>query len=56
VELYLHSPNTPSWRGAQFRKKAQGQPYEGQGKAYTILVGQPERKETTLEFWAQMGG
>jgi hypothetical protein len=20
VELYLHSPNTPSWRGAQFRK------------------------------------
>jgi hypothetical protein len=26
VELYLHSPNTPSWRGAQF-KKAQGQLY-----------------------------
>jgi hypothetical protein len=24
VELYLHSPNTPSWRGAQF-KKTQGQ-------------------------------
>jgi hypothetical protein len=23
-ELYLHSPNTPSWRGAQLRKKAQG--------------------------------
>jgi len=20
VELYLHSPNTPSWRGAQFKK------------------------------------
>jgi Zn-dependent alcohol dehydrogenase len=20
VELYFHSPNTPSWRGAQFRK------------------------------------
>jgi len=20
VELYLHSPNTPSWRGAQLRK------------------------------------
>jgi hypothetical protein len=25
VELYLHSPNTPSWRGAKF--KAQGQIY-----------------------------
>jgi hypothetical protein len=25
VELYLHSPNTPSWRGAQL--KAQGQLY-----------------------------
>jgi hypothetical protein len=24
VELYLHSPNTPSWRGAQLRG-AQGQ-------------------------------
>jgi len=24
-ELYLHSPNTPSWRGAQL--KAHGQPY-----------------------------
>jgi hypothetical protein len=23
VELYLHSPNTPSWCGAQFKKKAQ---------------------------------
>jgi hypothetical protein len=20
VELYFHSPNTPSWRGAQFKK------------------------------------
>jgi len=26
-ELYLHSLNTPSWRGAQFRKKAQGHLY-----------------------------
>jgi hypothetical protein len=26
VELYLYSPNTPSWRGAQL-KKAQGQLY-----------------------------
>jgi hypothetical protein len=26
VELYFHSPNTPSWRGAQF-KKAQKQLY-----------------------------
>jgi len=25
VELYLHSPNTPSWRGAQFKKKSTGQ-------------------------------
>jgi hypothetical protein len=25
VELYLHSPNTPSWRGAQLGG-AQGQP------------------------------
>jgi hypothetical protein len=23
MELYLHSPNTPSWRGAQLTKKAQ---------------------------------
>jgi hypothetical protein len=21
VELYLHSPNTPSWRGAQLKEK-----------------------------------
>jgi hypothetical protein len=27
MELYLHSPNTPSWHGAQFKKKAQGQLY-----------------------------
>jgi hypothetical protein len=27
VELYLHSPITPSWRGAQFEKNAQGQLY-----------------------------
>jgi hypothetical protein len=26
VELYIHSPNTPSWRGAQL-KEAQGQLY-----------------------------
>jgi hypothetical protein len=26
VELYLHSPSTPSWCGAQL-KKPQGQPY-----------------------------
>jgi len=25
VELYLRYPNTPSWRGAQLKKKAQGQ-------------------------------
>jgi hypothetical protein len=24
VELCLHSPNTPQWRGAWFKKKAQG--------------------------------
>jgi hypothetical protein len=27
VELYLNSPNTSSWRGAQFKIKAQGQLY-----------------------------
>jgi hypothetical protein len=27
VDLYFHSPNTPSWRGAQFKKKSQGQLY-----------------------------
>jgi hypothetical protein len=27
VKLYLHSPNTPLWRGAQFKNKAQGQLY-----------------------------
>jgi hypothetical protein len=27
VELYLHSPNTPSWHGAQFKKKAREQLY-----------------------------
>jgi len=27
VELYFHSPNTPSWRGAQLKKKAQRQLY-----------------------------
>jgi hypothetical protein len=25
VELYFHSPNTPSWRGTQLKEKAQGQ-------------------------------
>jgi hypothetical protein len=25
MELHIHSPNTPSWRGAQWKKKAQGQ-------------------------------
>jgi hypothetical protein len=24
VEPYFHSPNTPSWRGAQFKKKSTG--------------------------------
>jgi hypothetical protein len=24
VDLYFHSPNTPSWRGAQFKKKSTG--------------------------------
>jgi hypothetical protein len=27
MELYLHSPSTPSWRGAEL-KKAQGQLYD----------------------------
>jgi hypothetical protein len=27
VELYFHSPNTPSWRGAQLKRKAQWQLY-----------------------------
>jgi hypothetical protein len=27
VEIYLHFPNTPSWRGAQLKKKAQGELY-----------------------------
>jgi hypothetical protein len=25
MELCLHSPNTPSWRGAQLKNKVQGQ-------------------------------
>jgi hypothetical protein len=29
VDLYLHSPNTPSWRGAQFKKST--------GKIYLYL-------------------
>jgi hypothetical protein len=27
MELYLHYPNTPSWRGTQLKKEAQGQLY-----------------------------
>jgi hypothetical protein len=27
MELYLHSSDTPSWRGAQLQKEAQGQRY-----------------------------
>jgi len=27
VELHSHFPNTPSWRGAHLKKKAQGQLY-----------------------------
>jgi hypothetical protein len=42
VELYLHSPNTPSWRGDQL-KKAQGQLYLYLNflfkKALTVLHG-----------------
>jgi hypothetical protein len=31
VELYLHSPTTPSWRGAQLGR--------AQGQLYFLLVG-----------------
>jgi hypothetical protein len=31
VELYLHSPNTPSWRGAQLRG--------AQGQLFLLLFG-----------------
>jgi len=24
VQIYLHSPNTPSWRGAQLKRKGTG--------------------------------
>jgi hypothetical protein len=27
VDLYLHSPDTPSWRSAQLKRKVQGQLY-----------------------------
>jgi hypothetical protein len=27
MELYLHFSNTPSWRGAELKKEAQGQLY-----------------------------
>jgi hypothetical protein len=27
IELYTHSPNMPSWRGAQLKRTAQGQLY-----------------------------
>jgi hypothetical protein len=36
LELYLHSPNTPSWCGAQLGG-AQGQLYHG--NAWFLLVG-----------------
>jgi hypothetical protein len=32
VELYLHSHSTPPWRGAQLKKKAQGQILQGKVK------------------------
>jgi len=39
VELYIPSHNKPSWRGAQFKKKAQGRLY-----SYIYLFG-------TLTWW-----
>jgi hypothetical protein len=44
VELYLHSPNIASWRGAQLKKeKAQGR-MEEMRNAYNILIGKSEGK------------
>jgi hypothetical protein len=34
VELYLHSPNTPSWRGAKLG--------EAQGQLYLYLYVEPQ--------------
>jgi hypothetical protein len=44
VELYLHSPNTPSWRGAQGEHRDDFTFVEEMRNACKILVGKPERK------------
>jgi hypothetical protein len=41
VELYLHSPNTPSWRGAQLGA-AQGQLYF---YIYSLTIDQSEYED-----------
>jgi hypothetical protein len=42
VELYIHSPNTPSWRGAQLKKHRDNFTFTRLRIAYKILVEKPE--------------
>jgi len=42
MELYLHFPNTPSWRGAQLKKKKHRNNF-----AYTLLVISYRRSHVT---------
>jgi hypothetical protein len=43
MELYIHFPSTPSWRGARLEKHKDSFTYTLSGD-YTILVGKLERK------------
>jgi hypothetical protein len=44
VELYLHSPSTPSWRGAQFKKKKHRDNFN-----FTNLYIEVQKKRCRLE-------
>jgi hypothetical protein len=55
VELYLHYPNTPSWRGAQL--KAQGQIYlllasQGDSAPWTLFVHNLTRTIREYKQWS----
>jgi len=48
VELYVHSPNTPSWRGAQL-KEAEGQLYLYQIKERCVNANEGMRNSLHTE-------
>jgi hypothetical protein len=56
VELYFHSPNTPSWRGAQLKKHRQLYLYlEEQAKPVTSSAESVKGRRDVLSITALSG-